>query len=258
MWNAEALPAVASLWRRHGQVYARQWHHSLLTTLAEPFIYLLSFGLGMSTVVDHVSIDGQTLSYRAFVFAGIVAQSVLYQGFFAAAHGAFSRFHYQKLYLAMLTAPVTFSEVLWAELLWNASRASLSSAAILMAGCLIGDFPFWNALAALPLCFMGALLFTALGIGVAALARTFSDLSNAQFCIVTPMVLLCGIFFPIEGLSEWMQLSAWLFPLTPVLSLLRSLLLGLEVQLQALPLMAAWLAACVVLAHGAMKRRLVK
>lgn len=255
---SDTFSAILSIWNRNRQVYLRQWRHSLLTTFAEPLAYLLSFGVGMSTVVSQVSAGGQTVSYRSFVFAGIVAQSLLYGGFFVAAYGGFSRMHYQKIFLAMVTTPITFAEVIWGELLWNTSRATFSSSAILLIGCGAGDFSPSGALAALPLCFVAALLFSAIGMWAAALANDFNDLYHAQFYLVFPMFLMCGIFFPIENLPKWMHFATWLFPLTPVLSLLRSLLLGLDQRIQSLPLIVAWTILSVTLAQRTTLKRLTK
>lgn len=258
MQFVESFLAVSSVWHRHREIYARDWKHSMVTTFAEPLLYLMSFGVGMSTLISQVAMNGEMVSYRSFVFSGIVAQSLLYQGFFVALYGVFSRIHYQKLYLAIVTTPVTLPEALWAELIWNASRATLASVATLLIGSLSGDFHPLGAAAAIPVCFVAALLFASLGMLVAALANTFNDLSYAQFYLVAPMFLMCGVFFPLDSLPAWLQMLTWLFPLTPVLSVLRSLLLGLDLELSSLILIAAWTVICIALAHRMMALRLVK
>lgn len=254
----DVAAGVGSVLRRHGLVYGRHWRHSLVTTFAEPLLYLLSFGLGMSAVVRQVVVGGVGVEYRAFVFAGIVAQSVLYQGFFSAAYGGYARMHQQRIYLAILTTPVTLRELLGAELLWNASRGTLAAAAILLIGTLAGDFRPWGALAALPLAFAGALLFSGLGLCIAALARNFNDLSNAQFYVVFPSFLLAGVLFPLDALPTAARACAWLLPLTPVLDLLRALLLGTPPAPAAALALPAWVAFAVWAAERTATRRLVK
>lgn len=258
MSTLDVVAGVASVFRRHSTVYSRGWRHSLLTTFKEPLLYLISFVIGVTSLVPQVTTGGQSVSYRAFVFSGIVTQSVLYQGFFSAAYGRYSRMHQQRLFVAILTTPVTLREVLWAELLWNAARGSLAAACILLVGTLSGDFLTLGALAALPLCFVAALIFSALEMSVAALARNFNELSNAQFYVVFPCFLLSGVLFPLDGLPDWARALAGLLPLTPVLDLLRGELLGVAVAPRALWLLAAWTGGWVLIASWAMTRRLVK
>jgi lipooligosaccharide transport system permease protein len=48
--------------------------------------------------------------------------------------------------------------------------------------------------------------------------------------VITPMVLLCGVFYPVDQLPAWLQtISAWL-PLTHAIALARPLVQGDESQ----------------------------
>src|SRR5438270_12812505 len=116
-----------------------------------------------------VKIDsGQGIvSYRQFILAGIVAQSVLFHGFYEASYGGFIRMYYQKIFQAMAVTPITLSEVLWGELLWDASKATLASVIIATIGAVLGDFPLYAPLAVIVVAFPSALLFAGLGLAVA-------------------------------------------------------------------------------------------
>jgi ABC-type polysaccharide/polyol phosphate export permease len=94
--------------------------------------------------------------------------------------------------------------------------------------------------------------------GVAALARNFNDLSNAQFYVVFPCFLLSGVLFPLDGLPHWAQALVWLLPLTSVLDLLRSLVLDIDVSPQAAGLLAVWTGLSIAIATRIMARRLIK
>jgi lipooligosaccharide transport system permease protein len=93
---------------------------------------------------------------------------------------------------------------------------------------------------------------------VAARSRTIEDISYPQYLLIFPMFLFCGIFFPLENLPKVFQWIAWTLPLTSVISLIRTLTLGLPFQVQALPLLAVWLVILVLWSRRAMTRRLVK
>jgi lipooligosaccharide transport system permease protein len=198
------------------------------------------------------------VTYRQFILSGIVAQTMLFQGFFEAAYGGYIRMYYQKIFHAMATTPVTLSEVLWGELLWDASKAAFSTTVVLAIGVIIGDFAPFGALILWPFCFLFCLTFASLGFWTAALSRTIEQISYPQYLFVFPMFLFCGVFYPLQQLPELVQGFAWVLPLTSVLSLVRTLVLGFPLQPLAIPVTAFWLVLAVFCSRRAMTRRLVK
>ena len=164
--------AIATVWRRYYAVYEKNFWFGIVTTFVEPLLYLVSFGIGVGGLVGGLTSEGVAMSYRQFVFAGIVGQTMLFQGFFEAAYGGFVRMYYQKVFQAIAVTPVTMSEVLWGELLWDASKATFASGAVLAIGALAGDFSLTGALAALPFVFIGSLLFASMGLLAAARSAT--------------------------------------------------------------------------------------
>lgn len=252
-----SLASIGHVWLRYFGVFKKNLTYAAITTFVEPMLLLLSFGFGLGGIIGTLDVDGQSVNYRAFVLAGIVGQTVLFQGFFEAAYGSFIRMYYQKIFSAIAVTPVTLSEVLWGELIWDASRATVSAAAVLMMGVLIGDFSPWGALATLPLCFVFALIFAALGLLVSAKSRTIESISYPQYLLVFPMFLFCGVFFPLATLPDPVELGAQLLPLTAVVSIARALLLGFPLEPWHVLVLLGWLAALVPLSRRAMTRRLV-
>ena len=250
--------AIRCVWLRYFDVYKKGLTYGLVTTFVEPVLYLLSFGIGMGSLIGSIHAMGITVSYRQFVFAGIVAQTVLFQGFFEASYGSFIRMYYQKIFQAMATTPITLSEVLWGELLWDASKGTLASGAVLLIGSLTGDFHPLGALAAIPVCFFGSLVFACMGLWVAAISKSIEQISYPQYLLVFPMFLFCGVFYPIDNLPQGLQILAWFLPLTSVNSILRTLLLGFPFQAQAPVIVAVWLGVLVTGSRRAMTRRMVK
>ena len=249
---------ISCVWLRYFDVYRKSVVYSVVTTFVEPLLYLIAFGFGLGGIVKTIEIDHASVSYRQFIFAGIVGQTILFQAFFEAAYGSFIRMYYQRVFQAIATTPITLSEVLWAELMWDASKATFASLAVLLIGTAMGDFRPVGALVALPLCFICTFIFASLGVLVAARSRTIEDISYPQYLLIFPMFLFCGIFFPLENLPRVLQWVAWALPLTSVVSLVRTLTLGFPLRLQAFPILAAWLAVLVPWCRRAMSRRLIK
>ncbi len=255
---SDSLWAIHRVWLRYFDVFRKNIPYYVVTTFTEPLLYLMAFGFGVGGLIGELDAGGRTLSYRSFVFAGIVGQTVLFLGFFEAAYGGFIRMYYQKIFQAMATTPITLSEVLWGELIWNASKAAVAAEAVVLIGVLFGDFPAIAMLTVMPLCFLGALIFAAFGLAVAAYSKNIEQISYPQYLLIFPMFLFCGVFYPIEQLPQALQTLAWALPLTSLISLLRSLLLDFPFELKTLPILLIWLIALVVLSRRAMTRRLVK
>jgi lipooligosaccharide transport system permease protein len=230
----------------------------LLTTFLEPIFWLLSFGLGVGSLVGSITTQGVHMTYRSFIFSGIVAQTVLFQGYFEGSYGAFVRMYYQKIFQAIGITPITLSEVLWGELLWDTTKAVVAAEVVVLIGVAAGNFHPLSLLTVLPVVFAGSFLFSAIGLTSAGYSRTIDQLSYPQYLFIFPMFLFCGVFYPVESLPPALQVAAWVFPLTSVNSLLRSLTLGLPFKPIALPLLLIWLLVMVWVSRRAMFKRLVK
>jgi lipooligosaccharide transport system permease protein len=229
-----------------------------VTTFVEPLLYLFAFGFGLGSMVGNVQLGGVELTYRQFIFAGVVAQTLMFQGFFEAAYGSFIRMYYQRIFQAIAVTPITLSEVLWAELAWDASKAAFSASAVLAIGVATGAFHPAGALLALPFLFLAALLFAAMGLLVAAKSKTIEEISYPQYLLVFPMFLFCGIFFPVSNLPDFLQWLAWTLPLTSVVSLIRTLTLGAPLEPVVFIAIAVWLAVLLPWSRSAMSQRLIK
>ena len=253
-----ALGAIRCVWLRYFDVYRKSLTYGLVTTFTEPLLYLFSFGFGLGSLIGTVKLLGVEMTYRQFIFAGIVAQTLMFQGFFEAAYGSFIRMYYQKIFQAIAVTPITLSEVLWAEIMWDASKATFSAAVVIMIGIAMGDFSRRGGIAAIPLCLFAAMLFSALGLLVAAKSRTIEEISYPQYLLVFPMFLFCGVFFPLTTLPVYLQWLAWGLPLTSIVSLIRTLTLGTPLQPQVFVMIAAWFAVLVPWSRQAMSRRLIK
>jgi len=254
----DSLWAVRCVWLRYFDVFRKSLRFYIVTTFSEPILYLLSFGLGVGALVGTVKVHGMEVSYRSFVFAGIIGQTVLFQGFYEASFGAFVRMYYQKIFGAMAVTPITLSEVLWGELLWDATKATVAAEVVTLIGVALGDFRPLALLTVLPVAFLSSLLFAGLGLTVAARAQSIDAISYPQYLVIFPMFLFCGVFYPIESLPAALQGLAWALPLTSVVSLVRTLTLGFPFQPWAVPILTAWLLLLVFVSRRSMFARLVK
>jgi len=258
MRTLDSVWGVRCVWLRYFDVFRKSLTYYVVTTFSEPVLYLLAFGLGVGSLIGALKVNGAVISYRSFVFAGILGQTVLFQGFYEASYGGFVRMYYQKIFTAMAVTPITFSEVLWGELLWDSTKSTVAAEVVVLIGVATGDFPLAALVAVLPVAFVSSLLFAGMGLTVAARSRSIDEISYPQYLLVFPMFLFCGVFYPVEQLPSVLQWLAWALPLTSVNSLMRTLTLGLPFQVQSVPILAVWLLVLVAYARRSMYARLVK
>lgn len=256
VWNT--FWGIRCVWLRYFDVFFKSIWYYLVTTFIEPILYLVSFGLGVGALVGSLHVGGHEISYRSFIFSGVLAQTVLFQGFFEASYGGFIRMYYQKIFQAMAQTPITLSEVLWGELIWDATKATVAAEVVALIGVVTGDFAISALVTLIPLAFLSSLLFAGLGLATAAASKSIDQISYPQYLLVFPMFLFCGVFYPVETLPRALQYVAWALPLTSVNSLARTLTLGFPIDWKAFPILLAWIAVLVPLSRRMMFKRLVK
>src|SRR5207247_11443610 len=91
------LGAIRCVWLRHFDVYRKSLPYGLVTTFAEPLLYLFSCGFGLASLVGTVQLLGIELTYRQFIFAGIVGHALQLHGFFEAGYGSSGRLYDQRI-----------------------------------------------------------------------------------------------------------------------------------------------------------------
>jgi len=215
-WRAIAV------WRLNFLVWRKLAIPSVLGNLADPMIYLFGLGYGLGGLLPQVG----GVSYIVFLASGTVCASTMNAASFEALYSAFSRMHVQKTWEAILNAPVALDDVLTGEWLWAASKATLSGLAILLVITALGFVASPLALWTIPVIFLTGLTFAALGLIVTALAPSYDFFMYYFTLLMTPMVLLSGVFFPVEQLPAAFQTVAAALPLAHSVRLARPVLLG--------------------------------
>jgi len=84
----------------------------------------------------------------------------------------------------------------------------------------------WLALLALPVAFLVGLCFAALGLVMTVLARNWDFFSFYLTLVLTPMVMISGVFFPTDRLPAALQVVAQVLPLHHGVALVRPLVAG--------------------------------
>ena len=242
-----------AVWRRNMLVWRKLMAASILTNLADPLIMLFGLGYGLGALLP--SVEG--MSYIAFFAAGQLCTATMFTASFESMFSGFSRMHGQKTWDAILYAPLVIDDVVAGEIFWAASKAWLTGSTILGIAMLFGIATSPIVLLALPAAFLVGLAFSAIGLIMCVLARNWDFFSYYMTLVMTPMMMISGVFFPVDQLPAPVLAVAKALPLYHGVQIVRPLVAGVmpEHLLLHLVVLVGYAAAGYALAiHFARKR----
>lgn len=226
MTNIYAIPEFSlrwtPVWRRNLLVWRKLAIASVLANIADPLLYMLAIGFGIGSFIPQM--DGMT--YIAFLGTGMVCQSAMFTASFEGMYSAFSRMYMQKTWDAIINTPISLDDVLFAEWIWCASKSVVSVTAILLVILALGYGHSGLALWILPLGFLVGLCFGAFGLIMNALAPGYDFFTYFFTLVLTPMLLLSGVFFPVDQMPAALQMVSGVLPLKHAIDIARPLLMG--------------------------------
>jgi lipooligosaccharide transport system permease protein len=217
--------AIGGVMSREVANFRTFWKATTFSSVLEPVIYLLAFGLGLGTTVVN-RVDG--LSYVEYVGTGMVATAVIFSSALPAMFGTFVKERFQRTYDAILAAPVDVEELVTAEMLWIGLRSGFFGCFPLIVSMIFGLDPSFGMLLVPFFCFFTALGFAAFGIAVAASVAKIDQFNYVTTLFITPLFLVAGTFFPIDQLPMGVRVASQLNPLHHLVELVRHAAFGYE------------------------------
>jgi lipooligosaccharide transport system permease protein len=200
------------------------WRSSTFSATVEPTVYLLAFGFGFGSLVSKVG----GYDYVDYVGTGTVATAVLFSSAFPGMFSTFVKYKFQRTYDAILAAPVDTEELVTAEALWIAVRSGTYGCAPMLVAMVFGLDPSFGMLVVPLIGFTAGFGWACFGIAVAARMNSIDNFSYVISAVLTPLFLVAGTFFPIDGLPDWAQAAAQANPLYHLVQLVRHAVFGLE------------------------------
>lgn len=222
--NHFALPRLSlrfiPIWRRHFKVWKKMAGPSILGHLADPVIYMLGLGYGLGAMLPEIG----GMPYITFLAAGTVCYSTMNAASFEAMYSGFARMHEQRTWDAILNTPITLDDIVLSEIAWAATKSLLSGCAVLAVIWALGLSHSPLTLWLIPLALLIGLCFASLGLIITAIAPGFEFFMYYFTLVITPMMLLCGVFFPVDQLPSALQAVSSALPLTHAIDIARPLM----------------------------------
>ena len=200
------------VWRRELIRFSRN-RLRILTSLAQPVLFLFVLGTGLSSLVSRgIPSDGGA-SFKTFMFPGVVAMTVLFTSTFSAISIVWDReFGFLR---EMLVAPVRRSAVIAGKCAGGATVATLQALIMVALAGAVG-VPYSPVLifTLIGEMLLAATTITSLGVALASrIAQVESFQVVIQF-VVLPLFFLSGALFPLRALPTWLAALTRIDPLT--------------------------------------------
>ena len=124
---------------------------------------------------------------------------------------------------------------------------------------MFGLDPSWGMLAVPFIGFLSGFGWAGFGIMIAGFAKSIENFNYVISAVLTPLFLLAGTFFPLEGLPRWAQILGELNPLHHTVELVRHAAFGWEGRADVASVAYLMLFGFVMwrLAIHAMERKLI-
>jgi len=241
---------------RNYRVWRKMMASALVNHLADPLVWLVGLGYGLGRLLPNVS----GLSYMEFLASGILPYSVMNSASFEALWSAFTRLKIQRTWESILNAPMTVTDIVLGEWIWAALKGALSGVAILLVMTAFGIVKSFAALWVLPVILLTGLAFAGIALVVTALAKGY-DLFSFYFSLaIMPMMLVSGIYFPVEQLPHALQVVAHILPLSHAVTLSRGIVVGapLDHVVLHLGVLIAYAAVGLLVSDRLIRKRLAK
>jgi len=216
--------AISGVMSRDVTNFLTYWKATTFSSVLDPTIYLLAFGLGLGTII--AAVEG--MEYVQYVGTGMVATAILFSSAFSAMYGVFIKHRFQRTYDAILAAPVDVEELVTAEVAWLGLRAGVYGVTPLLVTMIFGLDP---APGMLLVPFIGAVTafgFAGFGVFAAAAVSKIDHFNYIQSALLTPLFLVSGTFFPIDQLPQGAQIASNFNPLYHCVELVRHAVFGFE------------------------------
>ena len=212
---------VGTVMWRDWTVLKRRLKKFIFSRLVTPLLYLVAFGWGLGR---SISIDGG--NYLDFLVPGIIALNTMNVSYMSV-----TTVHAEKVYHKSLEeyllAPISPLAYVVGKISSAIIRAGISTALILCAAfCFGAGLNFLSSVERIAgfliVIILNSIIFAGVGFCAALYVQTFEELAQVNTYILMPMSFLCGTFFSVSQLPDFVRFAIEILPLTHTSELLRN------------------------------------
>ena len=206
-----------SVWKRNFLVWKKLALPSMIGNLLDPLFYMLALGYGLGSFIDEIN----NISYIAFIATGTVCYGTLNSATFEILYSTFSRMHVQKSWDAILITPVRMIDIVNGEILWATTKSVLSGSAIMLVMFTLNILNLKQMFFIFPLIILIGVTFSCMGFVITSVSKSYDFFMYYFTLVITPMLLISGVFFPTEKMPIIIQKVSEFLPLKNAIDIVR-------------------------------------
>jgi ABC-2 type transport system permease protein len=194
----------------------------LIGSFAMPLLFLVIFGAGFNRVIGALA---PGVDFVQFMYPGIVAMTVLMGSLMSGLSIVWDReFGFLR---EVLVAPLSRTGIVLGKAAGSAVIAIGQGLILLVLAPIIGvQLDFMLVLKLIPLLLIISVSLSGLGILMASRMRSQQGFQMLMQVIITPLIFLSGVFFPINNVPVWLEVVSKFNPLTYGVDAIRQVFLS--------------------------------
>jgi len=194
----------------------------MFSSFAMPLLLLVIFGAGFNRIIGALT---PGVNFIQFMYPGIIAMTVLTNSLMSGLSIVWDReFGFLK---EILVAPLARSGIVLGKAVGAATVAVGQGIVMLVLAPFLGvALTPLLVLELIPMLIIISVSLSGLGVLIASRMRSQQGFQIVMQVIIFPLIFLSGVFFPLNGVPDWLQVISKLNPLSYGVDAIRQLFLG--------------------------------
>lgn len=197
------LTALFTIMRKEIMRILRIWPQTLIPPIITTSLYFVIFGKVIGNNLNLV----EGVSYISYIIPGLIMNVVIVNSFANTVSSFFNARMYHSIE-EMLVSPMPNWLIILGYVAGGVTRGLLVGLLIIIIAYFFDNINPVHLLFTITVIIFSSMLFSLLGIINGLLARNYDDMTWVQNFVLTPLIYLGGVFYPISILPEfWQQVS---------------------------------------------------
>lgn len=205
-----------TLFKRESKRYLKVYLQTILAPIVSNLLYLAVFGISLNRALPEV----EGITYLAFLVPGLIAMGIINNSFQNPSSSIIIG-KYQGIISDLLTIPLKRIEMMAAFIGAAAIRGLIVGSVTLLTMLPFADLSFHSPLIIVSAAVLTSLFFSGIGIIVGIWADEFDKIAFAQSFVLTPLIFLGGVFYPLQNLPDHFQTLSKFNPIVYIIDVLR-------------------------------------
>ncbi len=188
------------IWQRDMRVLRRNWFSEIMTVLAFPLTFFLTFGLGLKGYIQ----DVEGVPYAIFVVPGLISMTAVLGAFDDSSWGLWFHRIVQKTLDEYRVNPITVTDIIIGKIISGFTSGFFKGLIVGFSLLLLTGFTFNFVflLSYLLFIFLGCITFSCLGSLCGTLIDKPENLGRIEAVVIMPIIFLTGLFFPLSAYPD--------------------------------------------------------